>query len=120
MDLQATLAGSFTFTIWRPPGMKSSRCPLVACSDVMGSSVTDILGAAEALAPAVIGAAIGSQIRETGPNRRAEATPTAAAPSPRRGPTGLHRTRFQKRDFKKEKGSRQKTSLIFVFLFPTF
>jgi hypothetical protein len=50
--------------------MKSSRCPLVACSDVMGSSVTDILGAAEALAPAVIGAAIGSQIRETGPNRR--------------------------------------------------
>ena len=56
MDLQATLAGSFTFTIWRPPGMKSSRCPLVACSDVMGSSVTDILGAAEALAPAVIGA----------------------------------------------------------------
>jgi hypothetical protein len=47
--------------------MKSSRCPLVACSDVMGSSVTDILGAAEALAPAVIGAAIGSQIRETGP-----------------------------------------------------
>jgi hypothetical protein len=35
--------------------MKSSRCPLVACSDVMGSSVTDILGAAEALAPAVIG-----------------------------------------------------------------
>jgi hypothetical protein len=61
--------------------MKSSRCPLVACSDVMGSSVTDILGAAEALAPAVIGAAIGSQIRETGPNRRAEATPTAAAPS---------------------------------------
>jgi hypothetical protein len=37
--------------------MKSSRCPLVACSDVMGSSVTDILGAAEALAPAVIGAA---------------------------------------------------------------
>jgi hypothetical protein len=49
--------------------MKSSRCPLVACSDVMGSSVTDILGAAEALAPAVIGAAIGSQIRETGPNR---------------------------------------------------
>ncbi len=32
--------------------MKSSRCPLVACSDVMGSSVTDILGAAEALAPA--------------------------------------------------------------------
>jgi hypothetical protein len=50
--------------------MKSSRCPLVACSDVMGSSVTDILGAAVALAPAVIGAAIGSQIRETGPNRR--------------------------------------------------
>jgi hypothetical protein len=23
--------------------MRSSRCPLVACSDVMGSSVTDIL-----------------------------------------------------------------------------
>jgi hypothetical protein len=23
--------------------MKSSRCPLVACSDVIGSSVTDIL-----------------------------------------------------------------------------
>jgi|SRR6516164_2905233 len=41
----------------------------------------------EALAPAVIGAAIGSQIRETGPNRRAEATPTAAAPFPG-GPLG--------------------------------
>jgi hypothetical protein len=67
--------------------MKSSRCRLVACSDVMGSSVTDILGAAEALAPAVTGAAIGSQIRETGPNRRAEATPTAAAPFPG-GPLG--------------------------------
>src|SRR2546427_4242602 len=96
MDLQATLAGSFTFTIWRPPGMKSSRCPLVACSDVMGSSVTDILGAAEALAPAVIGAAIGSQIRETGPNRRAEATPTAAAPFPGGPPGGSSLVPFRK------------------------
>src|SRR6516164_10244472 len=26
-------------------GMRSSRCPLVACSDVTGSSVTDILNA---------------------------------------------------------------------------
>src|SRR5437016_6655787 len=86
MDLQATLAGSFTFTIWRPPGMKSSRCPLVACSDVMGSSVTDILGAAEALAPAVIGEAIGSEIRETGPNRRRHTQPRRCAefPGPRR------------------------------------
>jgi hypothetical protein len=84
MDLQATLAGSFTFTIWRPPGMKSSRCPLVACSDVMGSSVTDILGAAEVLAPAVIGAAIGSQIRETGSQtqrRKATTRRTALPPA---------------------------------------
>src|SRR5262252_4989651 len=25
------------------PGMRSSRCPLVACSDIIGSSVTDFL-----------------------------------------------------------------------------
>jgi hypothetical protein len=63
--------------------MKSSRCPLVACSDVMGSSVTDILGAAVALAPAVIGAAIGSQIRETGPqSKTGKATFCHPPPSP--------------------------------------
>jgi len=95
MDLQATLAGSFTFTIWRPPGMKSSRCPLVACSDVMGSSVTDILGAAEVLAPAVIGAAIGSQIRETGLKRRGERQRVGAPPFPRGPPPGL-RNQFWK------------------------
>jgi hypothetical protein len=38
----------------------------------MGSSVTDILGAAEALAPAVIGAAIGSQIRGNGSQSKGE------------------------------------------------
>jgi hypothetical protein len=97
MDLQATLAGSFTFTIWRPP-VKSSRCPLVACSDVMGSSVKDILGAAVALAPAVIGAAIGSQIRETGPNRRrAKQLFAIHPPSPGGGECRMHRTRFEKR-----------------------
>jgi hypothetical protein len=84
MDLQATL-GQLHLHYLEAARMKSSRCPLVACSDVMGSSVTDILGAAVALAPAVIGAAIGSQIRETGPKRRRQSNFLPSTPLSRRG-----------------------------------
>jgi hypothetical protein len=96
--------------------MKSSRCPLVACSDVMGSSVTDILGAAVALAPAVIGAAIGSQIRETGPNRRrAKQLFAIHPPSPGGGECRMHRTRFEKR--KRKNPEEISPGLLFLSLF---
>jgi hypothetical protein len=76
--------------------MKSSRCPLVACSDVMGSSVTDILGAAEALAPAVIGAAIGSQIPGNRSQSKGGSDSDGSRPLPGRPPGGSSLVPFRK------------------------